>query len=167
MTATRPPPGRTIDLSAAASAADYATARALIEEYAAGLGVDLCFQNLEGELAGLRAVYGPPDGYLLLARIDATPCGCIAFRRMQEGACEMKRLYVRPQGRGTGLGRRLAVAAIEEAKRIGYTRMLLDTLPEMHAAQALYASLGFREIPGYYPNPMAGVRYLALELSPG
>lgn len=171
MTATRQPRSDAtpagLELFAAASDADYAAGRALIEEYAAGLGVDLCFQNLSEELANLRAVYGPPGGSLLLARRDDALCGCIAIRSLQPGVCEMKRLYVRPQGRGTGLGRRLADAAIAQAKHLGYTRMVLDTLPQMRAAQALYASLGFREIAGYYENPLADVRYLALDLSTG
>ncbi len=171
MTATRQPRNdatpAAIALFVAESDADYAAGRALIEEYAAGLGVDLCFQNLSEELANLRAVYGPPGGCLLLVRRNDTMCGCIAIRRLQAGVCEMKRLYVRPEGRGEGIGRRLAEAAIAQAKHLGYTRMVLDTLPQMRSAQALYASLGFREIAGYYENPLADLRYLALDLSTG
>lgn len=154
-------------LAGAASEADYAAGRALIEEYAADLGVDLCFQNLSEELANLRTVYGPPGGCLLLARRDRDLCGCIALKQLQPGVCEMKRLYVRPQCRASGLGTRLAEAAIAEARRLGHARMVLETLPQMRAARALYASLGFREIAGYHENPQPDVRYLALDLSTG
>lgn len=144
---------------------DYAAGRALIEEYAATLGVDLCFQNLADELANLPRIYGPPQGSLLLARIDGAWGGCVAVRSHDPDTCEMKRLYVRPPCRGTGLGRHLAESVIRVARRLGYSRMVLDTLPSMTAAQSLYESLGFREIAGYYPNPLEGVRYLARGLA--
>jgi ribosomal protein S18 acetylase RimI-like enzyme len=148
----------------AASAEDYAAGRALIEEYAAALGVDLCFQNFSEEISNLAKRYGPPLGCLLLARCDGETVGCVAIRYHAAGACELKRLYVRPQHRGSGLGRRLTESAIARARKLGYSRMVLDTLPSMDTAQALYASLGFREVDSYYPNPLSGVRYLEYEL---
>ena len=132
-------------------------ARELILEYAAELGIDLSFQDLERELAEL------PDYYeAIVVAYDAQ--GCVALRRIDERTCEMKRLYVRPASRGTGLGRRLAEQAIDEARRHGYERMRLDTLPQMRAAMGLYESLGFREIEPYRFNPVPGVRFLELEL---
>lgn len=153
-----------IDIVPAVSTADYAAGRALIEEYAAALGVDLCFQNFATEIADLPGCYGPPDGCLLLARIDGQSVGCIAIRRHANTVCEMKRLYVKTAYRGAHLGRRLVEAAVRQATHLGYTRIVLDTLPGMVEAQRLYASFDFREIEAYYPNPMPGVRYLALEL---
>lgn len=151
----------------AKSAGDYGVGRELIEEYAAALGVDLCFQNFAAEITDLARVYGPPRGCLLLARRDGEWTGCVAVRERDGESCEMKRLYVRPPGRGTGLGRRLADAAIRVAWGLGYARMVLDTLPSMKEAQALYRSLGFREVEGYYPNPLPGTLYLALDLAGG
>lgn len=152
------------ELIEAASAEDFAAGKLLIEEYAAALGFDLCFQNFSEELASLEKIYGPPGGCLLLARKDGEYSGCVAVKNLGESACEMKRLYVRPRYRCTGIGRRLAVASIARAKLLGYTRMVLDTLTGMTEARRLYESLGFREIEAYYRNPLAGVRYLALEL---
>lgn len=143
---------------------DYSTGRALIKEYAALLGVDLCFQNFSEELARLQELYGPPSGCLLLAREGAAIVGCVAVRRREQEICEMKRLYIRPEQRGRGFGRALAVTALARARELGYRSMVLDTLPSMTEAQSLYQSLGFREITSYYPNPLPGVRYLALDL---
>lgn len=144
---------------------DYAAGRTLIEEYATALGVDLCFQNFSEEISNLSEVYGPPSGYLLLARANGKAVGCVAIRNQSGATCEMKRLYMKPEYRGVGLGRRLAENAIRKARQLGYARMVLDTLPSMTEAQSLYESLGFQEVEGYYQNPVQGVRYLARELT--
>lgn len=138
--------------------------KTLFEEYAAALKVDLCFQNFAQELANLATIYSPPQGCLLLARTNQQWSGCVAIREQRPGICEMKRLYVKAQHRGRGLGRLLAESAIHSARKLGYTEIVLDTLPSMIEAQSLYASLGFREVEGYYPNPEQGVRYLTRDL---
>jgi ribosomal protein S18 acetylase RimI-like enzyme len=138
--------------------------RALMREYADGLGVDLCFQDFESELADLPGKYAPPRGRLLIARRDDALLGCIALRPIDDRDCEMKRLYVRPQARGERLGRRLAERIVAEARAAGYGRICLDTLPTMASAQALYAALGFEPIAPYVFNPVPGTRYLALAL---
>ncbi|HEU5213640.1 MAG TPA: GNAT family N-acetyltransferase [Gaiellaceae bacterium] len=145
--------------------ADVETARALFAEYAASLGVDLDFQGFDDELAGLPAGYLAPTGVLLLADTGAGTVGCVAVRALQGDICELKRLYVRPAGRGAGLGRTLTEAAIAAARRLGYRSMRLDTLPAMQTAYALYRELGFREIEPYRFNPVPGTRYLELDLS--
>lgn len=156
-----------VEVRQAATASDFAVAKALIEDYAVELGVDLCFQDFGDELANLQTVYGPPDGCLLMACVGGEVAGCVAVRKHAEDACEMKRLYVQPRHRGAGVGRVLAEIAIATAGKLGYVHMFLDTLPQMSEAQALYASLGFGEISGYYPNPLPGVRYLARRLGSG
>ena len=143
---------------------DLAHARALIEEYSASLGISLDFQDFERELATLPGDYAPPGGALLLARLDGAVAGCVALRRIDGEACEMKRLYVGSVARGRGLGRALAEAAIERARTAGYRRMRLDTLPSMAAARALYLALGFREIAPYRFNPVEGTSFLELDL---
>jgi putative acetyltransferase len=139
---------------------DVEEVRTLFREYAASLPFPLDFQDFDRELAELPGSYAPPRGALLLAR-DA---GCVGLRPIDETACELKRLYVRPGARGAGLGRRLAEAVVAEARRIGYTHVRLDTVPGMEAAQLLYAHLGFREIPPYRANPIPGARFLELDL---
>ncbi|MGH7323653.1 MAG: GNAT family N-acetyltransferase [Candidatus Rokuibacteriota bacterium] len=156
-----------IRLAHADSAGRWATARGLIEAYAASLRLDLSFQNFDDEISNLARVYGPPDGALLLAERDATMIGCVALRKFSEGVCEMKRLYVVPEGRGSGAGRVLTEGIIAEGRRLGYERMVLDTLPFMNEAQALYASLGFAPIAAYRHNPVAGTTFLELRLRAG
>jgi ribosomal protein S18 acetylase RimI-like enzyme len=138
--------------------------RELFLEYERGLGVSLCFQGFERELATLPGDYASPAGRLFLARAGAESAGCIALRSIEPRTAEMKRLYVRPQFRALGLGRALAERVIAEARAIGYRTMRLDTLPSMRAAQQLYAELGFRDAARYNDNPVEGVRFMALEL---
>jgi ribosomal protein S18 acetylase RimI-like enzyme len=144
----------------AATMEDLDEIRLMLREYAAWLEIDLCFQNFEEELAGLPGEYSPPRGRLLIAEGG----GCVAVRPIDDETCEMKRLYVRPEGRGLGLGRRLVLAIIKEARAIGYRRMRLDTMPKMGGAQRLYEALGFRDIEAYRYNPEPGARFLELEL---
>ncbi|MBI3370003.1 MAG: GNAT family N-acetyltransferase [Burkholderiales bacterium] len=142
--------------------------RAIFREYAAGLGVDLCFQGFEDELAGLPGEYAAPQGALLLAYVDDELAACGAMRPLADvdyaNACEMKRLYVRKAFRRFGLGRLVTQALIDRATEAGYSAMLLDTLDDMEAARGLYESLGFSEIPPYYFNPIAGAHYLKVDL---
>jgi putative acetyltransferase len=142
--------------------------RQIFTEYAQALGIDLQFQNFEHELATLPGDYAAPQGGLLLAFVDGALAGCGAFRPLTDvdyaNACEMKRLFVRGGYRGLGLGRTLALSLLDEARRAGYSHILLDTLDDMEAARELYASLGFEEIPPYYFNPIAGAHYLKADL---
>jgi GNAT superfamily N-acetyltransferase len=155
-----------IVVTAVTSAEDVQCARALFEEYATSLGFSLDFQGFERELAELPGAYAPPAGRLLLARVDGNPAGCVGLRRIGEGVCEMKRLFVRSAHLGTGLGRRLATAIVDEACRAGYVTMRLDTMPSMNAAMTLYASLGFRDTAPYTYNPLEGARFMELALTP-
>jgi len=148
------------------SAAQVEQARALFEEYAVWLGINLCFQNFEQELAELPGKYTPPEGRLLLAFDEELLAGCVALRQLDELTCEMKRLYVRPDARGKGLGRRLTEAVIEEARAAGYSRMRLDTLPsKMKEANLIYHSLGFKKINPYYINPVDEATFMELDLT--
>jgi len=151
----------------AVTAADIAHARALFNEYAASIGVDLCFQNFAEELATLPGAYAPPRGVLLLAGPNEHPSACAALRPLPGGdplVGEVKRLYVRPAARGSGLGRALVLQIIDNASAIGYRELKLDTLPTMAAARALYEFVGFRECAAYYRNPLEGVFYMSLTL---
>jgi len=145
--------------------AQIAQARELFLEYAQSLGFSLCFQNFDKELAGLPGDYTPPAGRLLLAEYEGQLAGCVALHKLEPGICEMKRLYLRPQFRGKGLGLALADRIIAEARQIGYQRMRLDTVePAMKDAVAMYRRLGFREIAPYCANPIAGALYMELLL---
>jgi GNAT superfamily N-acetyltransferase len=143
---------------------DLDDVRGLLREYAASLAFDLDFQGFDRELADLPGAYDAPHGALLGARAGGTLAGCVALRRIDDERGELKRLYVRPEERRTGLGLALAEAAIDEARRLGYRRILLDTTPGMEKAQALYERLGFVDTEPYTQNPVPGTRYLALEL---
>ena len=157
-----------IRLQAPDSPALLDATRELFTEYAQALGIDLCFQNFEAELAGLPGDYAAPQGCLLLAFVDGELAGCGGLRPLGDvdyaNACEMKRLYVRRAFRRFGLGRLLTQALIDGALQAGYSVMLLDTLDDMEAARGLYESLGFVEVPPYYFNPIPGAHYLKVEL---
>ncbi|HTR27437.1 MAG TPA: GNAT family N-acetyltransferase [Terriglobales bacterium] len=140
-------------------------ARELFLEYAKSLGFSLCFQNFDAELAALPGDYAPPGGRLLLAESDGQLAGCGALHALSPEICEMKRLYLRPQFRGRGIGRAIAERLIADAREIGYRRMRLDTVgPVMKDAVAMYRKLGFKEIEAYRANPMPGTLYMELEL---
>src|SRR6476619_2653278 len=155
----------TIRIAEARWPGDQATVEVLFREYVASLAEDISFQNVDDELAGLPGKYAPPGGVVLIARNGDEAAGAIAYRMVEPGVAEMKRLYVRPAFRGSGLGRELAGELIEDAKANGYRLMLLDTLASMDAARALYRDLGFVPVAPYYDNPLPGVMYMALELS--
>ena len=139
-------------------------ARALFLEYATSLGFDLCFQGFDQEVASLPGEYAPPGGALLLALADERAAGCVALRALDDHACELKRLYVRPEARGLGLGRLLCDAAIAEAQTRGYACMKLDTVPQMKEAIALYRALGFVPTEPYRYNPLPGAMFMELVL---
>lgn len=144
---------------------DLRDARALLDEYVESLGFDLDFQNVEKELADFPGEYAPPGGCILIVRdLDGDPVGCVALRELEPGVCEMKRMYVSPGVRGRGLGRALAMGLIDNARRLGYRRMRLDTLASMEAANELYRSLGFRSIEPYRHNPFADAVYMELTI---
>ena len=141
-------------------AADMPLVREMLEEYGRATNVDLSFQDFDHELATLPYEYEP----ILVAWSDDAAAGCVALRRIDDTTCEMKRLYVRPAFRGRDIGRKLALAIIDEARQRGFARMRLDTLPSMQRAIAMYESLGFRDIPPYRFNPIEGTRYMELDL---
>ncbi len=143
---------------------DIESTKNLLTEYNDSLGFDLDFQDFEEELVNLPGEYNPPRGCLLLAEYENQPAGCVALRPLSDEICEMKRLYVRPQFRGLGIGRALAEAIIEQARKIGYTLMRLDTVPSMEIARTLYASLGFKQISPYRHNPIEGAVFMELKL---
>lgn len=159
------PRHQVVEIVEARTDSDYVLARELIEEYAATLGVDLCFQGLSEELETLSTLYSPPHGCFLFARSHDKFVGSVAVRAFKDSACELKRLYIRPQHRGLGAGRALTEAALERARALGYAEVVLDTLHTMTEAQKLYASLGFAATDPYYANPLPGVRYMRLELT--
>ena len=158
----------TVILRPPASPAELDTVRDIFREYADALGVDLCFQDFEHELAHLPGDYAEPRGALLLAEVEGAIAGCCALRPLDTAdypnASEMKRLFVRKAFRGFGLGRELAEAMLDHARRAGYACVLLDTLDDMESARALYTDLGFAEIPPYYHNPIAGAHYLKVDI---
>ncbi len=154
-----------LTLAQAESPAQIVQARELFLEYAQSLGFSLCFQNFDKELAELPGDYAPPEGRLLLAEYAGQLAACVALHKLAPGISEMKRLYLRPQFRGKGLGRALAERIIAEARQIGYQHMRLDTVePVMKDAVAMYRKLGFKEIAPYRTNPVAGAMYMELEL---
>lgn len=158
----------TIRLISPDTQALLAATRSIFREYAASLDVDLCFQGFETELSQLPGEYAAPSGQLLLAMVDGELAGCGGFRPLHDAdyanACEMKRLYVRPAFRRFGLGRLMAQRLLDDARRAGYSSMLLDTLDDMESARELYASLGFDDVPPYYYNPIPGAHYLRAKL---
>ncbi len=154
-----------LTLRQAESPAQIEQARELFLEYAQSLGFSLCFQSFDQELAGLPGDYAPPGGRLLLATYRDSLAGCVALHALEPGVGEMKRLYLRPQFRGRGLGRLMAETVITEARMTGCRKMRLDTVePVMPNAVAMYRRLGFKEIEPYRPNPIAGALYFELDL---
>ncbi len=147
---------------AAKTRAEIALVRALFEDYAASLRIDLCFQGFATELAELPGAYASPHGRLLLATVESAPAGCVALRPRNEHTCEIKRLFVRPEHQGHGLGRKLVERAIADARAIGYANVLLDTLPEMSRAVQLYEALGFVRCAPYFDSPIAGNIFMEL-----
>ena len=156
---------KSLSIAQVESPAQIAQARELFLEYAQSLGFSLCFQNFDQELAGLPGDYAPPEGHLLLVECEGQLAGCVALHKLDSRVCEMKRLYLRPQFRGKGLGRTLAEHLIAEARQAGYRRVRLDTVePVMKDAVAMYRAMGFRDIAPYRPNPMTGALYMELDL---
>jgi GNAT superfamily N-acetyltransferase len=154
----------TIRLAQQKSEEGWRQARQLIEEYAASLNLDLSFQNFAHELEHLTSEYAPPAGAFLLAEEKGVYVGCVGMRQFSDGIDEIKRLYVIPAARGRGVGRLLATGIVPAAKQLGYTRLLLDTLPSMQEAQSLYVSLGFKPTAAYRFNPVPGTAFLELDL---
>jgi len=161
-------PQTRIAVRAANGPEDVAMVRELFLEYQSDIGIDLCFQGFDQELAALPGDYSPPLGGLFLAYVDNEAAGCCAFRPLHDSdyanACEMKRLFVRRAFRGFGLGRLLVEQILLQAKQSGYDAMLLDTLSDMEAARQLYQEVGFEEVAPYYHNPLPGAHYLKVDL---
>jgi putative acetyltransferase len=149
-----------LQVTQAQSADEIDIVRSLMREYQQRLGVDLSFQGFAAELDALPGSYAPPSGRLLLAWHEQAPVGCVALQRIDASRAEMKRLYVPPSARGLGVGRKLVAQLLSDAQAIGYSEVVLDTLPTMSEAQRLYRQFGFRDIEPYRPNPIAGTRYL-------
>ncbi len=154
----------TIEIRPATTDDDYRVVSMLFREYLDSLPFEIDFQDVDADIERPTSMYGAPDGCAFVGVVDGECVGVVGVRRFDDGSCELKRMYVRPSKRRTGLGRRLTEAAITAARELGYQRMLLDTVEEMRAANALYESLGFRQIPAYRHNPLPGDRYFALEL---
>ena len=154
----------TASLLKPSSAAQWREARRLVEEYAASLDIDLCFQNFAQELEQFEIQYAPPTGAFLLARHGDAFVGCVGLRKLSDTVGEIKRLYVAPSARGLGLGEALVRGIVDEGKRLKYARLVLDTLPSMLAAQSLYRAMGFRPVAPYRHNPVAGTAFLELQL---
>lgn len=146
-------------VTAPRNSADLEAARLLVEAYAKSLDFNLCFQGFDAEMAGFPALYTPPHGALRLGLLDGVPLGVVALKRLEDGICEMKRLYVAPEARGTGLGRQLAESILAAGQTLGYRAMRLDTIGTMAAAISLYRALGFRPIPDYNGNPLPGAQF--------
>lgn len=158
-------PTDNVEIVKAQSTEDIAHIRRLFRAYADWLNVDLCFQGFEEELAGLPGMYAPPKGRLLLAKVEGEVAGCVSLRPLEDGICEMKRLWVDPGFLGLGIGRRLAEAIVVAGRELGYEAMRLDTMPErLKAAGHIYEKLGFKKIPDYYHNPLEGVVMYELRL---
>ena len=157
-----------IEILSPRNEADLLQTKEIFLAYAKAINIDLCFQDFDTELANLPGDYSPPRGALLLAWVDQKLAGCCAMRPLDSSdyanAAEMKRLFVRPEFRGLGLGRQLAESIIDAARMSGYDSVLLDTLDDMEIARAMYEDLGFKEIPPYYHNPLAGAHYLKVDL---
>ncbi len=153
-----------LNILKAESVSDIKLVKELFLEYAKSLDFHLCFQDFERELAELPGEYAPPSGLLLLLMSEGKAAGCVALRKIEDVICEMKRLYVRPEFRGSGYGKRLAVAVIDEARKLGYSSMRLDTVPSMTEAIQLYRLLGFKEIKPYRSNPVEGAIFMELDL---
>ncbi len=154
-----------IHIADAVTEDDIEHARRLFRAYADWLNVDLCFQAFDAELANLPGMYAPPRGRLLLARVGGEVAGCVGLRPLEDGICEMKRLWMEPGFAGRGVGRRLAEAIVEAGRELGYQAMRLDTMPDrLKAAGHIYATLGFKKIPDYYHNPLDGAVMFELKL---
>ncbi len=154
----------TVEIQCVVGGRELAQVRELFVEYRDAVGGGICFQTFDAEVARLPGDYAAPTGRLLLARVDGAPVGCAALRSLEARVGEMKRLYVRPSMRGHALGRRLVERVIAESRALGHRSLRLDTLPSMHAAQALYRALGFREIAAYHDAPVEGTKYFELAL---